>query len=174
MMETQNQKIDHLAVQVASASFTKRSRTPDNFKQKGDRRLPRSASANSQKSNNGALSDGDEKMQIKDRQVRADNRQRAEASLDSGAKSSTVNYMAYKSARFQQPRGQGPRPPYQGQGPRPRYEGQRNQPWNQNKKNSNGRFPQTRFRPRLIERDGYHFYQCACTSWHIQNTLCPL
>ena len=175
MMETQNQKIDHLAVQVASASFKERGRSSDNFKQKGERRFNRSGSSTSRRNN-----DGDEKMQTDDKPVRADNRQGSKPNWEQGPKPPpSTTWPTSQPQKFQQPQTQGPRPPFQGQGPRPPFQGQgprppyqaQNKPWQQKEE---GRFPQTRFRPKMIHRDGYHFYQCACTSWHIQNTPCPL
>ena len=36
------------------------------------------------------------------------------------------------------------------------------------------RYPKTMFRPKLMQQGDYHYYQCACSSWHLEYTPCPL
>ena len=158
-MEQQQQQ-QHEILQIAAATFKQRGRSLDKFS-KDKKSFNRSTSENSNKSSKGALSDGDELMQFDDKPVRADK--------PKGQVQQQQFKPVYQPKTYEQPwQKKQPQQEQQQPGQKQPY---KKQYGNQNQEKR--KYPKTMFRPVLYEKDGYHYYQCACTSFHLEGHPCP-
>ena len=161
------------AIQIAAANFKQRGRTSDNFNK--FKSHSRSASASSQKSNGGAISDNDEPMQLDNNQARADKKPYEQRHHQQQQQQAQQFQQKDKKPWNNTPKPYGQKPP---QGPQPQQPPQyprTQQPRTQPGAQSDGtrKYPKTMFRPVLMRHGDYHYYQCNCTNWHIEGTPCP-
>lgn len=169
-------------LQIAAASFKPRGRTPDNFSKNKISGKPqsRSHSATSQKSTGAALNDEDELMQFEDSPVRVDKPQREKQQFAPNKQFQQPQPKQQWQQPQQPPQQQWPKyPQQQQQQQQPRQWPKQPQPPQQpqqqgGQQGEKRRYPKTMFRPKLMQQGDYHYYQCACSSWHLEYTPCPL
>ena len=151
-------------LQIAAANYGARGRSADKFAKSkfGDKPEKRSLSwQRKKKPAETAPQDEDDLMQFEDSPVSADKQQ------------GQVQKKPY------QPKTQAPQKQqwYKDKDQQQQQKGDEKPKFHSNNGagilNKNG-FPKTSFKPKMFEQNGYHYFQCACTSWHLRNTICPL
>ena len=164
-------------LQIAAAHYRERGRTPENFsRQKMSGKPPvRSLSENSPRQNGKPIPDGDELMQFEDSPARVD-----KPKVQPQFKQQVQGERKGQQPQYPQRPQQGPRPQQPGRQwtnrpPQPQPQpSQPQQNWRNQQNGGKKQYPKTMFRPKLMEENGYHYYQCACASWHLEYTPCPV
>ena len=178
--KTLDEKLSKLAeqneevLQIAAANFANRGRTSEKFSKNkyGDKPTTRSLSWHQRKkAAEGAMPDGDELMQFDDSPVSADKPQGQGFKKQFPQKPLVPQKQQWQKPQQQQQQQQQWKSQKQDQQPqevKPKFY-QKDNPGVLNK---NG-FPKTSFAPKMFHQNGYHYFQCACSSWHLQGSSCP-